>query len=68
MLAAARALMACPTLLMLDEPSWGLAPILARRLFEAIEQINRQGVSVLLVGQNVSRALSMAHCAYVLEG
>jgi branched-chain amino acid transport system ATP-binding protein len=67
MLATARALMACPTLLMLDEPSWGLAPILVRRLFEAIEQINRQGVSILLVEQNVYRALSMAHRAYVME-
>jgi branched-chain amino acid transport system ATP-binding protein len=67
MLATARALMACPTLLMLDEPSWGLAPILVGRLFEAIEQINRQGVTILLVEQNVYRALSMAHRAYVME-
>jgi branched-chain amino acid transport system ATP-binding protein len=67
MLATARALMACPTLLMLDEPSWGLAPILVRRLFETIEHINRQGVTILLVEQNVHRALSMAHRAYVLE-
>jgi branched-chain amino acid transport system ATP-binding protein len=67
MLATARALMACPTLLMLDEPSWGLAPILVRRLFETIAQINRQGVTILLVEQNVYRALSMAHRAYVLE-
>jgi branched-chain amino acid transport system ATP-binding protein len=67
MLATARALMACPILLMLDEPSWGLAPILVRRLFEVIEQINRQGVTILLVEQNVYRALSTAHRAYVLE-
>jgi branched-chain amino acid transport system ATP-binding protein len=67
MLATARALMACPTLLMLDEPSWGLAPILVGRLFEAIEQINRQGVTILLVEQNAYRALSMAHRAYVME-
>jgi branched-chain amino acid transport system ATP-binding protein len=67
MLATARALMACPTLLMLDEPSWGLAPILVRRLFETIIEINRQGVAILLVEQNVYRALSMAHQAYVLE-
>jgi branched-chain amino acid transport system ATP-binding protein len=67
MLATARALMACPTLLMLDEPSWGLAPILVRRLFETISEINRQGVAILLVEQNVYRALSMAHQAYVLE-
>jgi branched-chain amino acid transport system ATP-binding protein len=67
MLATARALMACPTLLMLDEPSWGLAPILVRRLFDTIVEINRQGVTILLVEQNVYRALSMAHRAYVLE-
>lgn len=67
MLAIARALMARPAMLMLDEPSWGLAPILVRRLFEAIEEINRQGVATLLVEQNVYRALSIAHRAYVLE-
>jgi branched-chain amino acid transport system ATP-binding protein len=67
MLATARALMACPTLLMLDEPSWGLAPILVRRLFDTIVEINRQGMTILLVEQNVYRALSMAHRAYVLE-
>jgi branched-chain amino acid transport system ATP-binding protein len=67
MLATARALMACPTLPMLDEPSWGLPPRLVRRLSEAIEQIKRQGVTVLLVEQNVYRALSMAPRAYVLE-
>lgn len=67
MLATARALMARPRLLMLDEPSWGLAPMLVRRLFDTVVQINRQGVSVLLVEQNVYQALSMAHQAYVLE-
>jgi branched-chain amino acid transport system ATP-binding protein len=67
MLATARALMACPTLLMLDEPSWGLAPILVRRLFETIVEINRQGMIILLVEQNVYRALSMAYWAYILE-
>ena len=67
MLAIARALMARPAMLMLDEPSWGLAPILVRRLFEAIEEINRQGVATLLVEQNVYRALSIAQRAYVLE-
>ena len=67
MLAIARALMARPAMLMLDEPSWGLAPILVRRLFEAIEQVNRRGVATLLVEQNVYRALSIAHRAYVLE-
>jgi branched-chain amino acid transport system ATP-binding protein len=67
MLATARALMARPKLLMLDEPSWGLAPMLVRRLFETILQINRQGVTIFLVEQNVYQALSMAHRAYVLE-
>jgi branched-chain amino acid transport system ATP-binding protein len=67
MLATARALMARPRLLMLDEPSWGLAPMLVQHLFETIRQINRQGVTILLVEQNVYQALSMAHHAYVLE-
>jgi branched-chain amino acid transport system ATP-binding protein len=67
MLATARALMARPKLLMLDGPSWGPAPILVRRLFETIVEINRRGVTILLVEQNVYRALSMAHHAYVLE-
>ena len=66
-LATARALMAWLKLLMLDEPSWGLAPIPVRRLFETIVEINRRGVTILLVEQNVYRALSMAHHAYVLE-
>ena len=67
MLATARALMARPRLLMLDEPSWGLAPMLVRRLFEALVEINRQGVSIVLVEQNVQQALSMAQRAWVLE-
>jgi branched-chain amino acid transport system ATP-binding protein len=67
MLATARALMACPRLLMLDEPSWGLAPILARRLFEALGRINRRGVTIVLVEQNVLQALTLAHRGYVLE-
>ncbi len=67
MLATARALMARPRLLMLDEPSWGLAPILARRLFEALDRINRQGVTIVLVEQNVLQALTLAHRGYVLE-
>jgi ABC-type multidrug transport system ATPase subunit len=67
MLATACALMPRPRLLMLDEPSWGLAPILVRRLFETIVEVNRRGVTILLVEQNVYRALSMAHRAYVLE-
>ncbi|HKZ75457.1 MAG TPA: ABC transporter ATP-binding protein [Actinomycetota bacterium] len=50
-----------------DEPSWGLAPILARRLFEALGRINRQGVTIVLVEQNVLQALTLAHRGYVLE-
>ncbi len=67
MLATARALMARPALLMLDEPSWGLAPMLVRRLFETLVEINRRGVTVVLVEQNVHQALSMAGRGYVLE-
>jgi branched-chain amino acid transport system ATP-binding protein len=67
MLATARALMARPRVLMLDEPSWGLAPLLVRRLFEALGRISRQGVTIVLVEQNVHQALSMAHRGYVLE-
>ncbi len=67
MLATARALMARPRILMLDEPSWGLAPMMVRRLFEALDRINRQGVTIVLVEQNVQQALSMAHRGYVLE-
>lgn len=67
MLAIARALMARPKLLMMDEPSWGLAPLLVRRLFETICQINQQGCTILLVEQHVHYALSIATRAYVLE-
>ena len=67
MLAIGRALMARPTLLLLDEPSLGLQPILVTRVFEAIAEINRQGTSVLLVEQNVHRSLEIGHRAYVLE-
>jgi branched-chain amino acid transport system ATP-binding protein len=67
MLATARALMARPRILMLDEPSWGLAPMMVRRLFEALGRINRQGVTIVLVEQNVQQALGMAHRGYVLE-
>ena len=67
MLATARALMARPKLLMMDEPSWGLAPLLVRRLFETICQINQQGCAILLVEQHVHQALSIATRGYVLE-
>jgi branched-chain amino acid transport system ATP-binding protein len=67
MLAIARALMSRPRLLMLDEPSLGLAPLLVAGVFRAVLQINRDGVTILLVEQNVRQSLSMAERAYVLE-
>jgi branched-chain amino acid transport system ATP-binding protein len=67
MLAIGRALMSKPKLLMLDEPSFGLAPILVQQMFEMIEEINKQGVTVLLVEQNVRMALELAHRSYVIE-
>ncbi len=67
MLAMGRALMASPRLLLLDEPSMGLAPILVDLIFETILEINKQGVTVLLVEQNALMALSIASRAYVLE-
>jgi branched-chain amino acid transport system ATP-binding protein len=67
MLAMGRGLMARPRLLMLDEPSMGLSPILVREIFAIIEEINRQGTAILLVEQNAFMALRVAHRAYVLE-
>jgi branched-chain amino acid transport system ATP-binding protein len=67
MLAIARALMARPQLLLLDEPSLGLAPQIVAQIFEVIRELNRQGVSVLLVEQNARMALKVAHRGYVLE-
>lgn len=67
MLAIGRALMSEPRMLMLDEPSFGLAPILVEHMFETIARINEQGVSILLVEQNVQAALELAHRAYLLE-
>ncbi len=67
MLAIGRALMSSPKLLMLDEPSFGLAPILVEQMFVMIEKINKQGVTILLVEQNIQAALDLAHRAYLLE-
>ena len=67
MLAIGRALMARPTLLVMDEPSLGLAPLLVTQLFHLIEQINRTGTTILLVEQNAAASLQIAHRAYVLE-
>jgi branched-chain amino acid transport system ATP-binding protein len=67
MLAIGRALMARPKLLMLDEPSMGLAPILVERIYETIAEINRAGVTILLVEQNANYALDIASHGYVLE-
>ncbi len=67
MLATGRGLMAKPRLLMMDEPSMGLSPILVREIFSIIAEINRQGTSILLVEQNAHMALKIAHRAYVLE-
>jgi branched-chain amino acid transport system ATP-binding protein len=67
MLAVGRALMSRPKLLLLDEPSMGLAPMLIQQIFDIIVEINEQGTTVLLVEQNAQQALSRAHRAYVLE-
>jgi len=67
MLAIGRALMSRPKLLALDEPSMGLAPIVAQKILQVIRDINRAGVTVLLVEQNAQAALSLAHRAYVME-
>ena len=67
MLAMGRALMAGPKLMMLDEPSMGLAPMLVERIFDIIKEINEQGTTILLVEQNANAALEVSHRGYVLE-
>src|SRR5574342_7807 len=67
MLATARALMAHPSILLMDEPSMGLAPVLVESIFETLQQINKEGVTILLVEKNAIMALSVAHRGYVLQ-
>ncbi|MDO4815985.1 MAG: ABC transporter ATP-binding protein [Bacillota bacterium] len=67
MLAVGRALMSRPKVIMMDEPSLGLAPIVVRGIFDIIKEINKQGVTVLLIEQNANMALKTAHSGYVLE-
>jgi branched-chain amino acid transport system ATP-binding protein len=67
MVAIGRALMARPRMLLLDEPSMGLAPMLVEQIFQIIQEINKSGTTILLVEQNANMALSIAHRAYVLE-
>lgn len=67
MLAVGRALMSKPKLMMMDEPSLGLAPLIVKNIFEIIKEIVRQGVTILLIEQNANRALQAANTAYVLE-
>ncbi|HQD41664.1 MAG TPA: ABC transporter ATP-binding protein [Bacillota bacterium] len=67
MLAVGRALMSRPKLLMMDEPSLGLAPLIVKEIFEIIKEIHRQGVTILLIEQNANAALHIAHKGYVLE-
>jgi branched-chain amino acid transport system ATP-binding protein len=67
MCAIGRGLMACPRLLMLDEPSLGLAPVMVNAIFDNLSRINAQGTTILLVEQNVLRSLQMSHRGYVLE-
>ena len=67
MLAIGRALMARPKVLLLDEPSLGVSPVLVQRLYEALKEINEQGTTILLVEQNANKALALAHRGYVIE-
>jgi branched-chain amino acid transport system ATP-binding protein len=67
MLATARALMARPRILLMDEPSMGLAPVLVELIFDTVQQINKEGTTILLVEQNALMALSIAHRGYVLQ-
>lgn len=67
MLAIGRAMMSRPKILLMDEPSMGLSPLLVKEIFQIIQQLNQAGMTILLVEQNAKMALSIAHRAYVLE-
>ncbi len=67
MLAIGRAMMACPKLMMLDEPSLGLSPLFVTRIFDLMRELNKGGLAILLVEQNAGKALALAHQASVLE-
>ena len=67
MLAVGRALMAQPKMILMDEPSMGLSPLLVQEIFSIIKEVNRQGITILLVEQNAKMALSISDRAYVLE-
>ena len=67
MLAMGRALMSRPKVLLMDEPSMGLSPIMVDKIFEVVREVHKQGVTILLVEQNASRALEVADRAYVME-
>ena len=67
MLAVGRALMSRPRVMMMDEPSLGLAPLVVKGIFDIIKEVNRQGVTILLIEQNANMALHTANTAYVLE-
>lgn len=68
MLALSRALLSQPKLLLLDEPSMGLAPLIVKQIFEIIQEINREGMTILLIEQNAHKALEIADYAYIIEG